>query len=142
MAKPWSRYNFAIEIAGVTSAGFQECNGLDASTDVVTYREGTDMSATPRKYPGMLSLSNITLRRGMTANNDLWAWRQKIVDGQYETQDISIVLYDETNSVELRRWNLKNAWPSKWSGPELNATSGDPAIESLEIAHEGVKLQG
>lgn len=141
MARPYNSFNFAVEIAGVTSAGFRECSGLESGNSVITYREGTDNSSYSRKYPGLMEAGNITLRRGITANNDLWLWRQKIEAGNYETQDISIVLYDDSNTKELRRWNLKNAWPARWSGPSLNASGNEPAVESLEIAHEGVKVQ-
>lgn len=141
MPKPYSSFNFAVEIAGVTSAGFRECSGLEAGNSLISYREGTDASPHPRKYPGLMESGNVTLRRGMTANNDLWLWRQKIEAGSYETQDISIVLYDDSNTREVRRWNLRNAWPVRWSGPAFNATASEPAVESLEIAHEGIKLQ-
>jgi phage tail-like protein len=53
---------------------------------------------------------------------------------------MSIVLLDEKRQ-EVVRWNLLNAWPSKWMGPDLKANASEMAIESLEICHEGVERQ-
>ena len=132
---PYRSYNFLVEIGGITRAGFRECSGLESTQDPIEYREGNE-GLTVRKIPGLNTYSNITLNRGITNDAELWEWRQKAADGKVERQDGSIVLLDDTGE-ERARWNF-HGWPSKWTGPSLNATSNEVAIETLEIAHEGI----
>jgi len=134
MPDPYRGFNFRVEIDGIDEAGFRECSGLDASTDPVDYREGTDPMHV-RKLTGMNKFSPVTLKRGITDSVTLWSWRQTVIDGSPDRKNMSIVLIDTTGAEKLR-WNFRNAWPSKWTGPTLNATSNEVAIESLEIVHE------
>lgn len=133
---PYGSYNFMVEIDGISRAGFRECSSLDSSQNPIEYREGTD-PLTVRKLPGLVSFSNITLRRGITDDKELWEWRKKAMDGKVERKNGSIVLLDDTGQEKLR-WNFVNGWPSRWNGPEFNATGADVAIETLEIVHEGL----
>jgi phage tail-like protein len=134
---PYRGYNFLVEIDGITQAGFQECGGLDASTDSVDYREGADPNHV-RKLSGMNKYSALTLKRGLTDSDELWKWRKTVIDGKPERKNGSIILLDGAG-VEKLRWNFVEAWPSKWTGPSLNATSSAVAVETLEITHEEVK---
>ena len=135
---PYLGYNFFVEWDGIIYAGFQECSGLDSTQDAKEYREGTD-PPTVRKIPGLVSYSNISLKRGITNNDELWKWRKKIMDGIVERRNVSIVLLDQQGSEKIR-WNLTHCWPTTWSAPDMNATSDDIAIESLEFVHEGVTV--
>jgi phage tail-like protein len=134
---PYRGFNFLVEIDGITQAGFQEVSGLDASTDPVDYREGTDPNHV-RKLPGLNKYSPITLKRGITDSDELWKWRQTVIDGKAERKNGSIVLTDETGAEKIR-WNFSNGWPTKWTGPSFNATSTAVAVETMEITHEEVK---
>lgn len=134
---PYRGFNFLVEIDGITQAGFQEVSGLDANTDAVDYREGTDPNHV-RKLTGLNTFSPITLKRGITDSDELWKWRQTVIDGKTQRRNGSIVLRDE-NGTDKIRWNFSEAWPSKWSGPAFNSTSTAIAIETLEITHEEVK---
>jgi len=134
---PYRGFNFMVEIDGITQAGFQECGGLDASNDPVDYREGTVPNHV-RKLTGLNKYSPVTLKRGITDSDELWKWRQTVIDGKAERKNGSIVLLDETGAEKLR-WNFVNAWPSKWTGPALNSTSSAVAIETLELTHEELK---
>ena len=133
---PFGAYNFLLEIDGITRGGFRECSGLDTSQDPIEYREGTD-ALTSRKLPGLVKYSNISLKWGMTDDSELWDWRQSCMDGKVERKNGSIVLLDDTGAERLR-WNFREGWPTKWTGPSFNATGHEVAIETLEIAHEGV----
>lgn len=133
---PYRTHSFQIELDGVTRAGFRECTGLDTSQDPVDYREGTD-PLTMRRLPGLVKYTNITLKWGITDDSELWDWRQKAMDGKVERKNGSIVLLDDTGTEKLR-WNFHAGWPAKWTGPSLNATSNEVAIETLEIVHEGI----
>lgn len=134
---PYRGFNFMVEIDGITQAGFQECGGLDASTDPVDYREGTDPNHV-RKLTGLNKYVPVTLKRGITDSDELWKWRQTVIDGKTERRNGSIILLDEAGAEKLR-WNFVGAWPSKWTGPAFNSTNNAVAIETLEITHEELK---
>ncbi len=131
---PFRGFNFRVEIDGITSAGFQDCSGLDVNTESVEYREGTDPNHV-RKLTGLNSFSPIMLKRGITDSSELWDWQQTVATGRTERRNISIVLADETGAEQIR-WNVRRAWPSKWTGPSFSSTSNEIAIEELEICHE------
>ena len=131
---PYRGFNFLVEIDGITEAGFHEVDGLDSSTDAIEYREGSDPSHA-RKLPGLTKHSALTLKRGITDSDKLWKWRQTVTSGRAERKNGSIILLDDTGQEKIR-WNFHNAWPSKWTGPALNASNNAVAIESLEITHE------
>jgi phage tail-like protein len=133
---PYRSYNFRVEIDGITRAGFREVSGLDTTSDPIAYREGTDQ-LTERKLPGMVKYSNITLKWGITDDAEFWQWRQQVMEGKVQRKNGSIVLMDDTGQ-EKWRWNFREGWPTKWTGPSLNATGNEVAIETLEIVHEGV----
>lgn len=133
---PYRSYNFRVEIDGITRAGFRECSGLDTTQDPIQYREGTD-PLTQRKLPGLNTYSNISLKWGITDDAEFWNWRLKSMQGQVDRKNGSIVLLDDTGTEKLR-WNFTNGWPTKWTGPSLNATGSEVGIESMDIAHEGL----
>ena len=136
---PFRSFNFRVELDGITRAGFRECSGLDSTTDAVDYREGGD-GLVVRKLPGLNKYSNITLKWGMSDDTELWDWRKKVMTGKIERKNGSIVLLDDAGAEKMR-WNFREAWPIKWTGPSFNATGNEVAIETLEIAHEGLELQ-
>lgn len=129
-------FNFLVEIDGIAKAGFSEVTGLNTETNVIEYREGTD-PITPRKLPGLTKNSNITLKRGVSLDKDLFTWRKTVLDGDIRRANVSIVLLDE-KKTEMVRWNLVEAWPSKYVVPDMKANANEMAIETLEITHEGV----
>lgn len=133
---PYSNYNFHVEIDGITRAAFREASGFDSSIDVTEYREGGD-TTTPRKLPGQAHYSNIVLKWGVTDDVQLYKWHQAAIKGDVQRKNGSIVLLDRSGQ-EKARWNFTNAWPSKWTGPSFNAEGKDVAIETLELAHEGL----
>ncbi|HET6420519.1 MAG TPA: phage tail protein [Geobacteraceae bacterium] len=133
---PYRSYNFLVEIDGITRAGFRECSGLDSTQDPIDYREGGE-ALHVRKLPGLVKYSNISLKRGITDDAELWDWRKKAMDGTVERKNGSIILLDDTGAEKLR-WNFVEGWPTKWTGPTFNATGNEVAIETLEIVHEGV----
>lgn len=133
---PYRSYNFLVEIDGITRAGFQECSGLDSTQDPIEYREGNEV-LTVRKLPGLNTYSNIVLKWGIVDDTELWDWRQQVMEGNVERKNGSIVLLDDVGE-EKGRWNFREGWPTKWTGTTFNATGTDVAVETLEIAHEGV----
>jgi phage tail-like protein len=134
---PFKVFNFLVEIDGVTRAGFSEASGLESETAVIEYRAGNEHAA--RKLPGLTRYANIVLRRGVTQDRELWDWRQNIVDGNPDRRNGSIILLDDQRQAVVR-WSFREGWISKWQGPAFNAKSNEVAIETIEIAHEGLEL--
>ena len=134
---PYSGYNFWVEWDGIVHAGFQECSGLTATRNVSDYREGTDKSLGKRKLPGLNDYGNITLKRGITDNQEMWEWHKTLQNGETKRLNLSIILADDKGEEKIR-WNLENCWPTSWNAPDFNSTSDEVAIETLELVHEGI----
>jgi phage tail-like protein len=135
---PFNSYNFLVTWNGLTVAGFKQCSGLDTTTGSSKYREGSDKDLSQREIPGLTSFSNISLQRGITTEMDLWSWRKDVMDGKITRQNLTITLLDNSRQTK-RSWTVKNCWPTKWSGPSFDATSDAIAIETFELAHEGIE---
>ncbi|MGJ7506589.1 phage tail protein [Variovorax sp. GT1P44] len=135
---PFRGFKFRVQIDGISKAGFREVSGLDAATDAVDYREGDGDSIL--KLAGLKKFSNITLKRGITDDKDLWKWRTMVMDGKIKDarKDGQIVLLDDEGN-EAAEWTFTAGWPTKWTGPTFNATANEVAIDTIEIAHEGLK---
>jgi phage tail-like protein len=125
-----------VEIDGITNARFQEVGGIDATTDVIEYREGGDALGT-RKLPGQTKHSNLSLKRGYTDDTQLYAWYEDVMTGRTEKirKNLAIVQLDMAGK-DVLRWNLYQAFPVKYTAPAFNAKGNDLAIETLEIAYE------
>jgi len=134
---PLPDFNCVLEIQGITQAGFSECTGMGSNNGPVEYREGTDR-ATVRKLPGLTKFSNIVLKWGMTDSIELFTWYDDVTKGSIQRRNGSIVIRDRDGS-EKGRWNFVQGWPTKYEAPALNAKGTDVAIETLEIAHEGIE---
>jgi phage tail-like protein len=115
--------------------------GIGSESEVVEHKiVNPDTGETIiQKIPGRLAWNDVTLRRGVTSSVDVWEWRQMIVEGKVEDArtNCSIVAYNQSNE-EIARWNLDNAWPSRVTGPEMDAGSTDYMVEEMTIVHEGM----
>ena len=134
---PYKVFKFRVEIDGLTSAAFSEVSGLDSETAVIEYRTGSEPNSV-RKLPGLTKYPNIVLKRGITRDAELSDWRQRIVEGNIDRRNGSIVLQDDSGADQVR-WIFRDGWPCKLQGPHLNAHGNDIAIETLEISHEGLE---
>lgn len=136
MAYPYGKFRYKVEIDGLEAGGFSEVSGFDASIDVIEYREG-DMVQTPLKIPGLKKYGNITLKQGLTTSTVLYDWIIAGVNGAVDRKTITITLLDD-EEAPAASWQVINAWPTKYTAPDFNATSSEVAIDTLEIAHEGM----
>ena len=136
MAYPYGKFRYRVEIDGLDAGGFSEVTGFDASIDVMEYREG-DMVQTPYKIPGLKRYGNITLKKGLTDSLVMYEWLITGVDGPVDRKTITITSLDESEQP-VASWQVINAWPVKYTAPDFNATSSEVAIETVEIAHEGM----
>lgn len=138
---PLVSFNFAIEVSGIISGYFTEASGLGSEHEVIEHKiMGEGGQEIVKKIPGRLKWGDITLKRGITSNLDIWDWRKMVVDGQVESarRNGSIMMYDQEGS-EVARWNFERGWPSKVSGPSVNTTSNEVGVEELVITHEGTE---
>jgi phage tail-like protein len=133
---PYKNFNFRVEIDGIAVAGFSECGGLSSEVDVIEYREGQDGAV--RKLPGLTRFSDITLKRGITRSDELQNWFRNILNGQADRRSGAIVLLDDQKN-DVVRWNFVGAFPRKLEGPHLKAQGNDVAIETIELAVEGLE---
>lgn len=134
---------FYLEIDGITEGVFKEVTGLDSETEVIEHRvTGKGGNIVVHKVPGALKWSNIVLRRGLTDDRKLHDWREKIEKGLVEQnrKNGSITLYSADNKP-VAKYTFKNAWPSKFKGPALDASKNEIAIEEMELCHEGLERQ-
>jgi phage tail-like protein len=136
---PYLNFNFLVEIDDVAAAGFSEANVPEGRIEAVAYREGSDPSSAARLLPGRVEYGHVVLRRGFAGDATLFQWWQQVTQGALQRRNVSILLLDEQRQ-EVARWRLRRAWPTKWVGPQLRALGNDVAIETLELAHEGIEL--
>jgi phage tail-like protein len=128
---------FALERDGVLTGYFKECEGLGSETEVVEFREGGETGIV-RKLPGRVKYSDITLKRGISSDLVIWNWREDVIAGEAGFRSQARIRMLNQSGVEIAVWTLAGAWPSKVSGPELNADGNEVAIESIVIVHEGL----
>jgi len=135
---PYRKFRFKVEFNGTESGGFSEVSGFDASVDVVEYREGNETPITVRKLTGLAKYGNITLKWGVIDSTEMFNWMQTHIDGKViERKTVTITALDEEKKP-VAAWQVINAWPTKYTAPDFSATASEVAIETLELAHEGM----
>ena len=140
MAYPFKKYNYKVD--GITEASFSEVSGFDASIDVIEYRTGDEGVNWSRKMNGLTKFGNVTLKWGMTSSLSFYDWVTSISQGtslgEDHNKNVTITLFDDDGSTALAVWNLTNAWPSKYTAPDFNASSSEIAFESVELVYESM----
>jgi len=143
---PYSRFNYLVDLgggsdAGSVQAGFAEVSGLSIDVEVIEYRNGNDPSNAPRKLPGLSKVGDVTLKRGVIGSTDLFEWLRTAIHGKPERRNVTVRLLSEDRERVVQEWRLRNAWPRKYSGPELSATANEVAIEQLVLACEDFEME-
>jgi phage tail-like protein len=132
---------FAVEMQGKVKGVFRELAGMGSETEVTEHQASDSKGAQVVKMvPGRLKWTPIVLKQGITTDKGFWDWRGDVELGDMEKarKNGSLVMFD-SQGKEAARWDFVNAWPSKITGPQANATQSSIAIEELTIVHEGVK---
>lgn len=135
---PYRGFRFRVEIDGLVAGGFRSVSGMERQTTIEPYREGgvnhfEHQLAVKTTYPAL------TLSKGLVETT-MWDWHQEVVDGSVSRRDVTISLLDESGH-EAWRWVCEKAYPAKWSGADLDATTGALATESVELVHHGITKQ-
>jgi phage tail-like protein len=137
---PLPVFHFQVQWGGA-NLGFSEVSGLTMETQVIEYRDGMMQEYSPLKQPGIPKYTNITLKRGVVkGDNDFFKWLNTTKLNTVERRDLTISLLNEEHSPVMV-WKAKNAFPVKIEGPQLKATGNEVAIESMEVAHEGLTIE-
>ena len=154
---PVAGYRFVLELGFLEAGSFSECIGLGTETKTFEYREG-GRNYSVLKFPEIGNASNVTLKRGVLADSAadiLFRWHEDVMNGTFDdaanpnrrpsdpnediNKRIAVVLQDEAGK-EVKRWRLYRAFPVKWVAPDLKAMASEVAVETLELACEGVEL--
>ena len=131
-------FSFALDVQGVLSGYFTEVSGLGSETEVVEHKvtdqKGRDLI---QKIPGRLKFTDVTLKRGVTKDMQIWKWRKSVEDGDIvgARKNATITVYDQSLAA-VAKWNLTNAWPSKVSGPSLSSDGSSVGVEELSVVFE------
>jgi phage tail-like protein len=137
---PRPAFHFTVQWGG-QRAGFSEISGLTQENQAIEYRDGDFKEYSSIKMPGLRKFNNITLKRGIVdADNEFYDWLLTVKMNTVERRDLIISLLDEGFDPVVV-WKVHNAFPVKVEGPALKATGNEVAIESIEIAHEGLQVQ-
>ena len=137
---PLPKFHFRVEWGGAR-IGFREVSGLNVETKIIEYRDGISPEFSKIKMPGMMEYPNITLKRGtFTGDNDFYKWLNTIRMNTIERRDLTISLLNESHEPVVV-WKVKNAFPVKVQSTDLKADGNEVAIETLELAHEGLSIQ-
>jgi phage tail-like protein len=143
---PFTAFRFAVEISvdpisnQVCSAAFSECDGLEMTMEAKAVREGGNNGQVIR-MAGPVSYGQLTLKRGMTANFDLWDWFDAAVLDPALRASAEVVLFTPDGQTERARFLLSRCLPTKLKGPALNAKDGMVAIEEFQLVYESLQLK-
>ncbi len=137
---PLPKFHFQVEWGG-SNIGFTEVSGLDIETEMIEYRQGASPEYHKIKMPGMRKFTNVVLKRGSFAgDNEFFQWFNTVNLNTIERRDITLSLLNE-NHEPVIVWKIKNAWPVKVQSTDMKADGNEVAIETLELAHEGLVVQ-
>lgn len=149
LSYPLTKMNFLVTIDNVAgTAAFTEVSGIEASVDVIEFRQGNAHSLAPVKIPGLVKHGNVTLKFGYVLDSAFKTWIQECVSetrGEMPRSKVQIEMIDINGGAPntlvssitgARVWVLSNAWVTKYNAPDLNASASEVAIESVELAYE------
>lgn len=136
---PLTTNHFIVEWGG-TRMGFSEVSGIVIEHSAIEHREGSSPDDSPVIMPGHEKYNYLTLKRGIIqGDNEFYQWINTVKFNKAERRDMTITLLNESHEPVLR-WKVRNAWPFKLIGPVLNANASEVAVETLQIAHEGISV--
>ena len=141
LENPLVAFKFGLEIEGKLAGYFTTVGGIGSESEVVEHKVVNSATGETiiQKIPGRLTWTEVTLKRGVTSNIDVWQWRQLVVEGKVEDArtNCSIIAYNQANDP-IARWNFVAAWTIKVTGPDLDSGSTEYMVEEMIIVHEGM----
>lgn len=137
---PFPAFNFLVEVEGILTGAFSECSGLSVETEFLEYPEGGNNGFTHR-FAGRTKYPPLVLKHGITPIDGLWSWHQDVVSGSFTRHNGTIYLLEKSH-LPVMWWDFTDAFPLKWTGPQLVAQSSAIAFESIELSHNGLSKPG
>ena len=144
---PFPTYRFLVDVSGITVAEFAECSGLEMKVKTELIRQGGQNEFT-HVLPGRIEYSNLVLKRGYVTNSELFTWCLSALNRRgapLQRKDVTVALVAPGRGagpdglVRVFQWTFLGAYPVKWTGPAFKASDNGVAMESLELAHEGLR---
>ena len=133
---PLPKFYFSIDLGDGKPQGFSEISGLETEVKTIEYRHGNSGVFSPIKMPGLRSVGNVTLKKGVLEQDSVfWDWFREIQLNTIQRRTITICLLDENGAARMT-WTLTNAFPVKMVSTDLKSDANEVAIETLEIAYE------
>ena len=159
---PMTSMNFVVTAGEGAVAAFSEISGIEASVDVVEFRQGNAPSLAPMKIPGLVHHGNVTMKYGYILGDAFRSWVAQCVSSERGAanansfrRDVRVELLDtgggkamedaiNTNAAEAggNVWVFRDAWITKYNGPDMNAMNSEVAVESIELAYESLIISG
>ncbi len=137
---PLPKFYFSVDWGDQKNIAFQEVSGLETETQIIEYRHSNSKTFSTLKMPGIAKFGNVTMKKGTFVNdNTFWTWYNQIKMNTIKRITVTIKLLDETGKVTMM-WTLNNAWPCKIQGTDLKSDGNEVAVETIEIAHEGLVI--
>lgn len=137
---PLPKFHFQVKWDD-TEIAMQEVSGLDVETQPLEYRAGNSKVFSTVKMPGMLKSGNITMKKGIfVKDNAIYDWFAEIQMNIIKRKALTISLLDESGSPTMV-WKVQNAFPVKVTSTDLKGEGNEVAIETIEIAHEGLTIE-
>ncbi|SRR5216684_3562359 len=135
---PLPRFHFQIDWGGA-KISFTEVAGLAIEREKIEYRHSDSKDFHKIAMPGLYKISNIVLKRGKFEGDvDFNTWFDDIADDRANTRrDVTIRLLNEKH-LPVAAWKASRCFPVKVTAPDLKSDANEIAVESLEIAHEGL----
>ena len=134
---PYLAINFLVEIEGLVVGGFSKVDGLESTIETQDYIEG-GRNEYVHKLLKHTTYAPLVLARGLTDNDTLWAWHDRVRRGEIKRKNGTIMLLD-TERKPVMWWHFAEALPTKWVGPAFDAASDSQvAIERVELVHRGI----
>jgi len=138
---PLPKFFFSVQFGDGKEVKFSEVTGLEADTKVIEYRHGDSKVFSPIKMPGLASVGNVTMRKGIfVKDSKFWDWFSEIKMNIISRRSVIINLLDETGAPKMV-WTLHNAWPTKITGTDLKSEGNEVAVESVELAYETLEVR-
>jgi phage tail-like protein len=140
---------FYFEADGLTDKQILEVSGLSSESPAAggdtVLGSGKNAVNLRQATPTRVKFDQVTVKLVATTNKDLYKWYEDCnkndggkSDWKSNRKAASITVYDQGGEMKAR-WELQNAYPTKYEGPQLSAGSNDVANETLMLVHEGIK---
>jgi len=134
---PYLAFRFEVRLDDMTLGGFSSCTGLQLDTEFQDYAEG-GLNTHLHKFPTRTKQTTLSLKRGIV-DRSLWDWYFDLTQGGIRSKSGTIAVRDPAGSDVVMEWQFRRAYPTRWQGPELNASQSTVAVETLDLVHQGLE---